>query len=220
MIAAARGGRVASQPMVTAEANVPLIACHDCDRLHRAIPLRAGEVLRCRCCGAILDRLRVNSLDRTLAFTMASAVLFVVANTFPFMSFRLAGRVQESTLVTGVVELWGQGFGPLGTLVLIASIAAPAGKIAALLSILVPLKLGWRPRRVVGAHRFLVWVRRWSMMEVYLLGVGAAVVKLSQMAEIVIGPGCWAFAALIVSETAASLCFDPRVVWQRMEARA
>lgn len=57
-----------------------MIACHECDLLHRVRPLPVEtKALRTRC-GAILYRRRRNSLDRTLALNIAGLILFALAN--------------------------------------------------------------------------------------------------------------------------------------------
>src|SRR5262245_61057062 len=88
---------------------LPFVACHDCDLLCRLPPMPEGASAYCTRCGGLLRRRQRNSIERTLALTLAASVLFAVANAFPFLSFDMRGRVTETTLVTGVVDLWNQG---------------------------------------------------------------------------------------------------------------
>jgi paraquat-inducible protein A len=55
------------------------------------------------------------------------------------------------------------------------------------------------------------------MMEVYLLGVFVGVVKLDQLAEVVMGPASYAFFVLIFTLTAAFGSFDAHTVWKRLD---
>ncbi len=64
-----------------------MIACHECDLLHRVRPIQDGAAAKCVRCGAVLYRQKRDSLDRTLALTVAGLILFAVANTFPFLAF-------------------------------------------------------------------------------------------------------------------------------------
>jgi len=59
----------------------------------------------------------------------------------------------------------------------------------------------------------LDWLRPWSMLDVALLGVAVAAIKLAGMAEVAIGPGLWAMAALI-GVTAMTAKGDPRWLWE------
>ena len=95
-----------------------LIACHECDLLHR-IPVQQGSgVARCRRCNALLHRSVRNSLDRTLALTFAGVILFIVANSFPFLAFKLQGQETQTTLISGVQDLYDQGMWEIAILVL------------------------------------------------------------------------------------------------------
>ncbi|MDH3771539.1 MAG: paraquat-inducible protein A, partial [Nitrospirota bacterium] len=116
-----------------------LMACHECDLLHRQRPLRYGERAKCSRCGALLYAKKRDSFEHTIIFTVTSLLLFILANVFPFMTFELHGRVQTSHLSTGVLEFFERGMWELGLLVLAASIAFPALKIWSMLYVLVPL---------------------------------------------------------------------------------
>ncbi len=190
-----------------------LIACHECDLLQRRAALPPGTRAHCPRCGTVLYRHRRDSLDRTLAWTLASTALFVVANTLPFMSFEMGGRVQQNVIFSGVQELLAQDYLPLAALVFLASMLAPALKIAGLLYVLLPLKFGRRPLQIVPTYKLIRWLGPWSMMEVYMLGVIVAIIKLSSMAEIVLGTAFFAFSALIITTTAASSTFDSALIW-------
>lgn len=200
-------------------AQTPYLACHECDALVREPALEVGAKARCGRCGGLLARARHDSIDRTLAFTFASLILFAIANVYPFMSFELEGRTQVSTLSTGAMELWSAGLPELGVLVLLTSLAVPAFEIFGLLYVLLPLRLGQRPPRHYGpVFRVVQSIGPWGMLEVYLLGVLVAMVKLSEMATLVPGIAFWSFCALIVTTTAANATLDPPVVWRRLGA--
>jgi paraquat-inducible protein A len=196
-----------------------LAACESCDLLQRSRPIGAGEKARCSRCGGVLYRGSRNSLERTLALTLASLALFAVANAYPFMSFALEGRVQENYLITGVLELYAGGDRALAAVIFLTTILAPLLEILATLYIVLPLHAGRVPPGLAGFMRFQEAIGPWAMLEVYMLGVIVAVSKLAGMATIGFGPGAFAFVALFVVLTASAAAFDPQVVWQRLEAR-
>jgi paraquat-inducible protein A len=191
------------------------IACHDCDLVHRAPALPPGGAAKCARCRAVLFREGRDSLNRTLALTIAGLVLFAVANTFPFLSFEMQGRTTHTTLGTGVWDLYRQGMTPVAGLVAITAILAPAVHLGILLYLLLPLSLGRVPSALAPAFRLLRRIQPWSMMEVFLLGILVSVVKLAGMANIVPGLALWSFAILIVVLAAANAAFEPHVLWRR-----
>lgn len=194
-----------------------LMACHECDMLHRVGPLPRGGTARCSRCDAVLYRNKPNSLDRTLALSMAGIILFVVANTFPFLAFKMQGQVTQTTLITGITDLYAQGMQGLALLVLLTSILVPATQLLGLLYVLLPLKFNRMPWMLPLVFRLVQSIQPWSMMEVFMLGILVSVVKLAGMATIVPGLALGAFALLIFVLAAAAASLDPRIVWDRME---
>jgi paraquat-inducible protein A len=193
-----------------------LVACHDCDLLYRVNPLPEGGVARCRRCDAVLYRHKPNSLNRTLALSIAGLVLFLLANVFPFLAFKLQGQVTETTLSTGIWELYAQDMWLIALLVLLTCIVIPFIQLLGMLYVLLPLKLNRLPWKLSRVFRFLLTLRPWGMMEVFMLGILVSVVKLGKMATIVPGIALWSFALLIVVLAAASAALDRRMVWDSL----
>lgn len=196
-----------------------LIACHECDALVRAGALRPGSVARCARCGGLLRRVKHDSIDRTLALTLAGVVLFTLANIYPFMTFQLEGRFQVSNLISGAIVLWEEGLQELGVLVFMTSIGFPALELLGLLYVLLPLRFGGRPPRNAGpVFRLIQSIGPWGMLEVYMLGILVAIVKLSEMATLKPGIAFYSFCGLIVTTTAANAALDPALIWKKLDA--
>lgn len=194
-----------------------VVRCPDCDLLQRGPTLRPGEAARCSRCGFVLHRERANSLERTLVLTLTALVLWVVANIYPFMTFEFEGQSESNVILSGVIELYSNGAVALSAIILFTSIVAPIIYIFGMLYVLVPVRFGWRLPGRTACFRVLVELRAWSMLEVYLLGVIVAVVKLNQLASIEPGVAMGAFAALIVVWSASQSSLDPRLVWRALE---
>ena len=193
-----------------------LVACRDCDLLQRLAALPEGATALCRRCGGLLRRRRRNSIERTLAFTLAAGVLFAVANAFPFLAFDMKGQVTQTTLLSGVIDLYRQGVPEIAALVGFTAVLAPLLQLSLLLYVLLPIHLGRIPWQMARAFRLLRHVQPWSMMEVFLVGILVAVTKLVDMASVVPGLALWAFAALIVVLAASMASLDEEAVWERL----
>lgn len=195
-----------------------LIACHECDLLNR-IPVHEGRhsVSRCRRCNAMLHRRVENSIDRTLALTLAGVVLFIVANLFPFLAFSMQSQETQTTLISGVLGLYDQGKWEIAILVLLTTIVVPLMQLLIQLYVFLPLKFNRIPWKMAVVFRFAQNLSPWSMMEVFLVGILVAIVKLVGMAQIIPGIALWSFALLIVILAAAAANQDSRVVWSRVE---
>jgi paraquat-inducible protein A len=197
-----------------------LTQCHECGLLQRNPRLPPGAAARCTRCGCTLHRNRPDSLDRTLAWTIAGIILFIVANSFPFLSFQMQGQTTETTLATGVKDLYEQGLWELAAVVLFTSILAPGMQLVLLMTVLIPLKLERLPRGFPTLFRYVRTLAPWGMMDVFMLGILVSVVKLADMATIVPGISLFAFGALIFVLAGAQAALDPDIVWSRVPVPA
>jgi len=168
----------------------------------------------------VLRRHPRNGLERTLALALSAAVLFVVANSFPFLAFDMKGQVTQTTLVSGAIDLYQQGYAELSALVLLTIVLAPLCQIALLLYVLLPLRWDRVPWQLADVFRLLRHVQPWSMMEVFMIGILVAIVKLMGMAIIVPGLALWSFVLLMLVLTGAVASFEPEAVWEQLERRS
>lgn len=163
-------------------------------------------------------RRKANSMERTLALTLAALTLFVVANSFPFLGFSLSGQVQQTTLFSGVQQLYHDDMPVVAMVVFVTTILAPLLHMMAMLYILLPLRAGRVPVFLPQVFRLLFQLKPWGMMEIFMLGILVSVVKLAAMADILVGTGLWAFAGLILLLAASAATFDADSIWRRAEA--
>lgn len=193
-----------------------LIACPSCDLIQRRVVLRRRGRAFCGRCGALLYRFVRSPVDKPLACALASLMLFLGATLFPFMSFELAGRTQHTTLASSAVALWSDGHPFLSALVLLTTILAPLVLLSGLLYLLVPLRMGFRLPGSRSLCRWIAHIKPWAMLEVFLLAVLVAGIKLASDAEVTYGSGCVAFGALIVTLSMTLVSWDREVFWSRV----
>jgi paraquat-inducible protein A len=204
---------VYNQPL----ADASLIACPDCDLLQRLPQLAPGGSARCPRCGDELWRRREDPLNRSLALAIAGAVLYVIANTVPMLGLAVAGRQAFTTVFGGAVQLWNDGREIVSGLVLFTAVVAPAMQLGFMLAIALGARRG-RPRRWVGTLlRHQPTAATWSMIEVMLLGVLVALIKIADYATVIPGTALFALAALVFVLAAMEASFDRRAVWERIE---
>jgi paraquat-inducible protein A len=195
-----------------------VVACHDCDLLNQ-FPDEVTATLLCARCGAVLHRHKPNSIDRSLALTFSALTLFIVALCFPFLAMKSGGFVQETRLLTGIRELWRQDLYGLATLVLLTCVLIPLGQITGLLYLLAPLKWNLPAPHAIRVFRLLRHVAPWGMLEIFMLGILVALVKLGKMATIVPGISVFAFGLLVLVMAAAISALDPPLLWERLDQR-
>ena len=194
-----------------------LVACHECDLLQHEVAVPAGGSARCARCEAVLYRNPTNSLERALAYAVAAAVFFVLANAFPLVGLRVSGELIDTTLFGAAKALHAGGMPVLGTIVFITTVVAPLIELVAMLGLLVPLYFGRLPRGGPSIFRALRAVQPWRMPEVMLIGVFVALVKLAHLAEVIPGIALFSLAAFMVLLAACLATFDPRVLWAKLD---
>ena len=194
-----------------------LIGCPHCDLLQRLPALEPGESARCPRCNEELWRRKEESLQRPLALTIAAALLYVVANTVPMLGLTVVGREAFTTVFGGAEHLWHAGWRSVAMLVFFTAVVAPGLQIGLMLAIL--LGAQWkRPRRWVGTLlRFYPRISTWSTIEVMILGVLVALIKIADYAKVIPGLALFILGALIFLIAAIEASFDPREVWERVE---
>lgn len=205
----------ATAPQLLDEA---LIACHDCDLLQRERTLLPGETSRCIRCGAEMHRSHADSLDRTLACASGALILFVLANVFPIVGLKAGGDVVKTTLFGAVRALYDQDMWLVAGIVFLTAMLTPLAQLLALIYLLLPLKFDHLPPKAAMVFRTLNLSRAWSMVEVFMLGILVALVKLAHIAHVVPGMALWSFGGLILLLTAATSSFEPQAFWARLRA--
>lgn len=190
-----------------------LMACHACGQVCRAVT--AGTTCHCPRCGAVVHLRKSDSLNRTWALLAAAYILYIPANLLPIMETRSLFGVQEDTIMSGIVYLWLSGSAGLALVVFVASIMVPMLKLLALtlLAASVHFRPTWRPRQRTRLFRLIEAVGRWSMLDIFVVALLAALVQIKSLASIMAGPGAAAFGAVVVLTMLASMSFDPRLIW-------
>lgn len=193
-----------------------LIACHACDALMTEPPRQPGARMRCRRCGALLTTDREHSSDGVIAAAVATIFLLAAALALPFISLRAGGAERAAGLIDAMEAAGGEAW-PLAFAVGAAIAAIPVTRAVAHLYVLAPMRLGFAPLPGArGAFRLAVELRPWSMIEIFIIGVAVALVKVAGLASVSLGAAFWIFVCLagVAFYEDAALC--RRTVWRML----
>src|SRR5512143_715786 len=160
-----------------------LVGCPHCDLLQHLPRLAPGESAHCPRCNEELWRCHEDPLNRPLALSIAAALLYVVANSVPMLGLTVVGREAFTTVLGGAEHLWKAGWESVAGLVLFTAVIAPGLQIGMMLAILIGARQE-RPGRWVGTLlRYYPGIATWSMIEVMILGVLVALIKIAELAK-------------------------------------
>lgn len=195
------------------------IACHECDLLQQIPSLKSGEIARCQRCGALLKRVRKNSLDRSLAFAITGLILFLVANLFPLISLKALGVSQHGNLISATIALFNADMPFLGILMLFTTILFPLFSLLGTIYVLTTIRMNRISPSIAPLFRFLRSTDTWGMLEIFLIALIIAAVKLVDITEVITGISLYAFILLIITLTTLSLTLNPDDVWDYLRKR-
>ncbi|GBD41774.1 Paraquat-inducible protein A [bacterium HR39] len=169
----------------------------------------------CPRCHGRVHRRHPGAVAASWAFLLAATFTYVPANLLPVMSVTWLGRGEADTILSGVRALLAAGQYPVAAVVFFASVVVPVLKIVALAALLVSVRRGSRrrPRERTVLYRVVDAVGRWSMIDVFMVGILTALVAGGRIAAIEPGPGISAFAATVILTMLAAHAFDPRLIW-------
>jgi paraquat-inducible protein A len=192
-------------------------ACPECDLLQHLPELKPGDKALCARCGCTVAIRPADSIERPLAFTLTALIVVIVANTAPLMGLSAVGRHASTTIIGGAYEMWIQGQEITAVIVAFCAVIAPAGYLLFMLTVLLSVKRSSAPRWVGEMLRWANLMQVWSMVEVMLLGILVALIKIAELATVAPGIGIYAVGALVLLFPAIVATFDPREVWNRVE---
>lgn len=207
-----------NQSALTAR-NMSRLSCHSC---HLLCKMRSGHQdrdLTCPRCGAALHQRKINSLSRTWALVLAAFICYIPANVLPITHITSLGHVQSDTIISGVIYFMVSGSWPIALVIFVASVFVPLAKLFILTFLLISVqrKTSWRQKDRTGLYRITEVIGRWSMVDIYVVTILVALVKMGALATIEAGPGAVFFGAVVVITMLAAMTFDPRLIWDTKE---
>ncbi|AGI26034.1 paraquat-inducible protein A [Pseudomonas sp. MT3] len=194
-----------------------ILICGECHQLNRRAE---DDETTCSRCGAVVHDRRPNSLARTWALLVTAAILYIPANLLPIMTVNFLGNGMPATIMEGVVELINADMVPIAAVVFVASILVPTFKLVGITLLLYSVQrcqpLSARQRIVM--YRFIEWIGRWSMLDIFVIAILVALVNFGNLATIEANLGAAAFASVVVLTMLAAVTFDPRLIWDNTDA--
>ncbi len=196
-----------------------LFNCRSCGLLVRRPSMAGGAHLRCPRCGARLHLRKPNSIHRTWALLIAALIFYIPANLLPVTITTYLGSTQSDTIMSGVIFFMQTGSWGIALIIFVASIVVPIAKLIILSGLLLSVQRcsRWRPEERTRLYRMTELVGRWSMLDVFVVTVLVALVRLGYLTTIEAGVGVVFFAAVVVITMIAAMAFDPRLIWDALE---
>jgi len=185
--------------------------CHTCGRVHDK------TVHQCNRCGTILHNRKHDSIQRCLAYCIASIIVFIPANLWPILIVNELGSNQPTTIIEGVIEFWESEVYTVSIIIFTASILIPGLKLVALFSLCAIAK-GWlniNAHTATKIYQITELIGKWSFLDVFVVAILVGLIQLGNITAISAGPAAFAFGLMVLLTMLAAHSFDPRIIWDQ-----
>lgn len=194
-------------------ASLGLACCHVC---HRVSPVAEHQ---CPRCGTTLHLRKPSSIQRTIALMVAAIALYIPSHILPVLTTVELGEVTHNTIMGGMLSFWRSGAYPIAIVIFTASILIPLLKIVALswLCAAATGKVRPSPEHLGRIYWFTELMGRWSMVDIFVVGILVSLVQLGNYMVITPQPGAIAFAGVVLLTMFSAMSFEPRLLWDRLD---
>ena len=180
------------------------------------------KTAHCPRCGSEVRLRSPDVVQQTWALVIASIIFYIPANLLPMMQVETFAGTEADTIMSGVIYFVESGSYLIAFVIFIASIVVPTLKLIILVYLLIsvqkrsPLFRSQRRR----LYQLTEIIGRWSMVDVYVVGVMVALVHFGGLTEIKAGMGANFFLLVVIVTMFAAMRFDPRLIWDTKECDA
>jgi len=190
-----------------------------CDICAHNIPAPKDHrsAIRCPTCGHTNHRLTEKDSTKALIFTLTAVIFYIPANLLPFMSLEFYGNINKATIWTGIMDLAESGSWLIALVVFLASILVPFMKLVIMLYLTLTSHNGKNPRFKTRLYGFIEAIGRWSMIDIFLLTILVAIMKIASWTSVHAEPGALMFLLVVIFTMLASTYFDPKLIWKNVD---
>ena len=193
-----------------------IAGCHTCGQ---AVKMQNYAQVECPRCGAEVHYRKYDSINRAWAFLIAAFIMYIPANTEPMMHTTSLGNTSADTILEGVIYFLSHGDWPLALVIFSASVMLPLLKMIAIAYVLISVQRGSGSRKTekTNLYKLAEILGKWSMLDIFVVGLMAGLVQLGALTTIAPGPACIAFAAVVILTMFAEMAFDPKLIWDQVD---
>lgn len=196
--------------------NHGLAGCHTCGKV---VKLLHKTQVACPRCGCDVHYRKHDSINRAWALLISAFIMYIPANTEPIMRTVSLGQESADTILSGVIYFLSHGDWPLALVIFSASVLLPLLKMIAIAYILIMVQRGATHRKSENTRLYIIAevMGKWSMVDVFVVALLAALIQLGALTTIEPGPAGMAFATMVILTMFAAMAFDPKLIWDQVE---
>lgn len=186
--------------------------CPQCDLLFRLPALKKNQSAWCPRCNAKVRDGRDWSLTRLGSMAIAMLLLMPFAWGEPLLRLHLLGVRIDANVLQGIWQMTDQGDPLTAAMVLFCAVVAPLLLVAAIAYLWLGNVLGMNLRPIL---LMLERLKEWVMLDIYLVGIGVASIKVQDYAFLQPGIGLIAYIALTLLSILTLIHMNVEELWER-----
>jgi len=185
--------------------------CPQCDTLFSLPDVKSDQSVHCPRCNARILNGDNCSMTRLTAMAAAMLLLMPFAFSESLLTIRLLGINIRANLMEGIIQMAQQGDVITASMVAFCTIGAPAALIVAIACLYIGPLFGMNLRPVL---LILDRLKEWIMLDIYLIGIAVASIKVQDYADIDLGPGLIAFISLTILSLITLIHLNIEQLWR------
>lgn len=196
-----------------------LALCQDCHKLVQFAIANNGKHQYCPRCNSKIRQRKNGCIAKSWALLITAMIFLIPANIYPIMTVVSFGSGVKSTIIDGVILLVHHGMIPVAAVIFIASIAVPFLKIGGIVLLLLSVQFNWQidSRQRTILYRFVEFIGRWSMLDIFVIAILVKLVEMGAIAEINGNVAAFFFGMSVIFTMLAAMAFDPRLIWDHAQ---
>ncbi|BDX03354.1 paraquat-inducible protein A [Marinomonas pontica] len=198
-----------------------ITTCEECDFVNSIPPLRRGERFRCQRCAHVLVNVHKHVSVRIMGSGLSALLMLAMSLSFPFLGFSSNGIERTVSLFDTLSVLLSQGYLVLSILLSLALFVFPVVYLLAILFLVWSFQHQYVLKFVQRyCVRWLLVIEPWLMVDVFLVGILVALVKMSSLADISLELSFWAFCGYVILLLKTMVLVDKRWLWNKVAGRS
>ncbi|MFK5892517.1 MAG: paraquat-inducible protein A [Pseudomonadota bacterium] len=193
--------------------------CPCCDLLVEKRPVNYHQKASCPRCNKTLARPVKNSVEKTLALSLGTLILFFPAILTPIMTLNLLGFSQQQSIVQSMLAVFQEGHALVAAVIFITCIMVPFLQMSILFYVSLALYKNLHLPLIHFSFKIYHAIEEWGMLEIYMLAILVSVIKLEHMAELSFNLGMIMFGLLLILTLLSSVFLDEEFFWEKLGDR-
>lgn len=197
-----------------------LTSCHCCGLIQEisqealcSSSSKQQYYLYCYRCRTQLSNNQQKTNHWAIAWGLSGLFFYIPALSLPLLGVEQLGHYYENHLLGSIKALFLEGHWYVAIVVLVFSVILPVFKLFMLI-LLSNKNLLMHSSHKALLYRTLDSVGKWGMLDVMIVAILIAYIKVGELVTISAGLGLLAFTLMVLCNLLASLSFNPHMMWE------